>query len=747
MAEPIETRRLAAVMFADIEGYTSMFQRNEVEALAQIKLHREHLQAITGQYHGQIIKYYGDGSLTVFNSLIEAVKCAADVQRISAEHHIPLRIGIHMGEMLERENDIYGDAVNVASRIQAVGVPGSILVSKIVADEIKNHPDLQTKSIGHFKLKNVKTSTEVFAVSGTGIPFPLMPPNAPTSRFRKKYLFIAIPVLLLLAALFWSDTARKKFGFKDTDCIIIPPFTSFVTNPDFQHFPELISSLLSKRMAESTDVDIVSPISASYYTNADMASIAVNPAMARNLGAKYVIQGNFTLEGSNEETLRVWMSIVDSRTGKSLPIKIPDITCNAADRMVCIQHASDVLAGYWKSYKDYLFQFTNDSAYIAFAIAQEKWADPGSDSLVKSQLLKAIGYDPQFLDAWFLLLDFFHNRRDISSGLDTLNVIRKKFPSMTPRQQDYLGYYEYDFKSKNLLAFQSFYKEYKKNEKDLFINTTGMVMAQEYLNNPTLALQFFHQIDPDRIDLAQCTYCLTRFNLALKAYMDLNNMDQAKAMSKRLQPYAVKRPHFIELIAYYIKTGDTLSVNDVIQKAAKVLTHPDEEQFFLLTAARIASVQGNVNLRNVYAQKVIRLPGDHSASTLGRCYMLLENWKEAERIFLAEIKKKPTQSRAYAFLGVVYARQGKKEAADQMIQKLDELKPEIDFGVTAYQQGRIKANELEFQEALQYLKTAFDEGIRFYPYETFIQDPDMTVINSNKEYLDLLAGFRQYKFE
>lgn len=747
MTEAIETRRLAAVMFADIEGYTSMFQRNEVEALALIKMHREHLQGITAQHHGQIVKYYGDGSLTVFNSLIEAVRCAADLQRMSAEHQVRLRIGIHMGEMLERENDMYGDAVNIASRIQTLGVAGSILVSKIVADEIKNHPDLQTKSIGQFRLKNVKEPTEVFAVTEKGTPFPLIQAATAASRFQKKHLLLVILGVLLLAVVWWNESFRKKFGFTETDCIIIPPFISNVSSPEFQFFPQFISSLLSKRLAESTNVEIVNPVSGSYYTNADMASISANPSMAKSLGAKYIIQGNFALEGPEEKILRIWMSFIDPLSGKSLPIHIPDITCNATDKMDCVQHAADILAGYWKSYKDYLFQYTNDSAYTAFAIAQEKWADPGADSLVKAQLLKAIAYDPQFLDAWFLLMDYFHNHGQIANGLDTLSAIRAKFPTLTQRQQDYLGYYEFDFQNKNLLTFQSFYKEYKRNQKDLFINTTGMVMALEYLNHPALALRLFHQIEPDRIDLAQCTYCLTRFNIALKAYLELKEMEKAAALASRIKPYASKRNHFLSLLRYYVKARDTVSVNDVIRLATNHFPALYERQFFTLTAGRFAAINRDTTLMAIYGQQAAAMDAVPPLSIKARCYMLLNRWSDAEKILTGEIQKSPTDPTLYGYLGVVYARQHKKQEAELMLRKLGELDFEFLPGEKVYYQGRIKANLMQFDEALRYFTMAFDQGIRFLPNGTFQNDPDMVLISSYKPYLELITQFRHQKFE
>src|SRR6188474_3323873 len=119
MIAQAENRRLAAVMFADIEGYTALFQRNEAVAIKQVNDHRQDLENATQKYKGEIIQFYGDGSATIFESVIDAVRCAMDIQSASANSRIPVRIGIHMGDLVYKDGDIFGDVVNVASRIQS----------------------------------------------------------------------------------------------------------------------------------------------------------------------------------------------------------------------------------------------------------------------------------------------------------------------------------------------------------------------------------------------------------------------------------------------------------------------------------------------------------------------------------------------------------------------------------------------------------------------------------------------------
>ncbi|MEP6596334.1 MAG: adenylate/guanylate cyclase domain-containing protein [Ginsengibacter sp.] len=147
-------RQLSAIMFADIEGYTALMQEDEVKAgIFRDKLYKTLLNECT-QFKGRIVQWTGDGALCIFNSASEAVRAATAIQRqMNTDPIIPLRIGIHSGDIVLEENNIYGDGVNIASRIESFAVAGGIFVSGRVYDDIKNQKDIEAVSLGFFELK------------------------------------------------------------------------------------------------------------------------------------------------------------------------------------------------------------------------------------------------------------------------------------------------------------------------------------------------------------------------------------------------------------------------------------------------------------------------------------------------------------------------------------------------------------------------------------------------------------------
>ncbi|MCK5692343.1 MAG: AAA family ATPase, partial [Bacteroidales bacterium] len=167
------TRQLAAIMFTDIEGYTALMQQNEAKAIQTREKHRQIFNSTTEKYEGRILQYYGDGTLSIFNSAIEAVKCATEMQLgFLGKPSIPVRIGIHIGDIIFSEDEIIGDGVNVASRIESLAVPGSVFISDKVYDEIKNQESLKTSLLKTFKLKNIERPTDVYAISNVGLIVP-----------------------------------------------------------------------------------------------------------------------------------------------------------------------------------------------------------------------------------------------------------------------------------------------------------------------------------------------------------------------------------------------------------------------------------------------------------------------------------------------------------------------------------------------------------------------------------------------
>src|SRR2546427_4316079 len=172
MSTNTEQRKLAAIMFTDMVGYAALSQRNEALAQELLEEHRALLRPIFSRFNGDEIKTIGDAFLVEFHSALEAAQCAIEIQRalakrnhdVAAERRIELKIGIHIGDVVHRSGDVYGDGVNIASRIEPLADAGGICVSMDVERQIRNALEARFEKLAPTELKNISVPMDVFHI-------------------------------------------------------------------------------------------------------------------------------------------------------------------------------------------------------------------------------------------------------------------------------------------------------------------------------------------------------------------------------------------------------------------------------------------------------------------------------------------------------------------------------------------------------------------------------------------------------
>src|SRR6266566_3484893 len=172
MVTPTEERKLAAIMFTDMVGYSAHAQRDDKVALELLEEHRRLLRQIFPRFNGTEIKTIGDAFLIEFNSALEAAQCAIEIQRtlakrnhdVTAVRRIELKIGIHIGDVVHRGGDVYGDGVNIASRIEQLAGAGGICVSMDVERQIRNALEARFEKLAPTELKNISVAMDLFRI-------------------------------------------------------------------------------------------------------------------------------------------------------------------------------------------------------------------------------------------------------------------------------------------------------------------------------------------------------------------------------------------------------------------------------------------------------------------------------------------------------------------------------------------------------------------------------------------------------
>lgn len=174
MSEAPANRRFAAILAADVVGYSRMMREDEAGTLAALKQHRHSVfEPAIARHNGRLVKLMGDGALVEFHNVVDAVNCAIEVQAartaVPSGAPIVLRIGVELGNVIIDGDDIYGDGVNLAARLEAMAVPGGICISRPVYDCIRDRIAVGVRGLGNKRLKNIPEPVEVFAIEGSGI--------------------------------------------------------------------------------------------------------------------------------------------------------------------------------------------------------------------------------------------------------------------------------------------------------------------------------------------------------------------------------------------------------------------------------------------------------------------------------------------------------------------------------------------------------------------------------------------------
>jgi adenylate cyclase len=278
MAERRVERRMAAILAADVAGYSRLMGQDEEGTLARLKAHRRELvNPKIHEHRGRIVKTTGDGLLVEFASPVEAVRCAVEVQRGMVDRNaatpedkrIRFRVGINLGDVIADDGDLFGDGVNVAARLEALSEPGGLCISQIVWEQVRDKLPYAFEDMGECEVKNIARPVRVFALSAqavAGLPnLDVAPPAARVLSVHASVLAAAAAGLVLLAggvALLWprseppslaASTAAAPTAARSAQLprlsIVVLPFANLSADPEQEHFADGVTEDLTSDLS------------------------------------------------------------------------------------------------------------------------------------------------------------------------------------------------------------------------------------------------------------------------------------------------------------------------------------------------------------------------------------------------------------------------------------------------------------------------------------------------------------------
>ena len=315
------SRRLAAILFADIQGYTALMQEDEAKTTMLREKFRKQLDHYVPHYNGRILKSSGDGALCIFNSAIEAVRAAIEIQHaMLQEPTVPVRMGIHAGDVIVEDGDVYGDGVNIASRIESFAVPGSVFISEKVFDEIKNQKDIKTISLGKFALKHVAVPVEIFAVCNNLLVVPKKETltgkgtilNEKSVSGKKLFIVVAAMVIGLMIFLFLY---KKQFlvsaDHGNYKTIALIPFANLSSQKEDEYFTAGMYNEILTQLSTIASLHVVSRASMLQFKDSGKTMKEIGD----EVGADVLLEGS--VQKSNDQ-VHINVQLTDAKQDKQL---------------------------------------------------------------------------------------------------------------------------------------------------------------------------------------------------------------------------------------------------------------------------------------------------------------------------------------------------------------------------------------------------------------------------------------------
>jgi adenylate cyclase len=327
-----ETRKLAAILVSDVAGYSRLARADEDRTLARLRTLRSDLiDPIISVHHGRVVKRTGDGSIIEFRSVVDAVRCAIEVQNgmvernagLPPEKRIEFRVGVHLGDVVEEsDGDLMGDGVNIAARLEGIAKPGAICLSEDAYRQVSGRLDMEVTDLGPTKLKNIEKPIRAYSLE-VGNPATAQPKPIKPGVSRRPLAMLAagiVAFIVIASGVAYFVSANRSAPIASTApapteaahlSIVVLPFTNLSGDPAQDYFADGITENLTTDLSRIRNSFVIARNTAFTFkgTNIDAKEIG------KELGVRYVLEGSVQRDGTR---VRVNAQLIDAESGAHL---------------------------------------------------------------------------------------------------------------------------------------------------------------------------------------------------------------------------------------------------------------------------------------------------------------------------------------------------------------------------------------------------------------------------------------------
>ena len=644
-------RKLAAILHADIKGYSRLMGEDEVGTLRRLTAYREVTDALIHQHRGRIVGTAGDSILAEFASAVEAVQCAVDIQQalktrnadLPSERRMEFRIGINVGDVIVEGPQIYGDGVNIAARLEALAEGGGVCLSGTVYDQVENKLELGYEYLGEQIVKNIAKPVRVYRV--------IEPEAMAAARVRSKETALVLPL-------------------PDKPSLIVLPFVNLSNDPEQEYFSDGITEDIISDLSKISSLFVISRHSA--FTYKGKATKVQD--LSREMGVRYILEGSIR---KAEERVRITVQLIDATTDRHLWAErydrsLTDIFAlqdEIVQKIVTTLKLQLTLQEHgWIMRK----HTDNLEAYDAFLRGVEYfWRDTKEANTQARQMLeKAVALDPQYAEAYVELGRTYYREWIWRWGVDPQALERALALAQQAVALD-----------DSLPAAHS-------------LLSLGYARKQQHAHAITEGERAL-TLDPNNAD--SFAFQAEVLNVAGRPAEALRRVEQARRFNPHYPPY-----YLIQLGWAYSLTGRYAEAVATLKEAtSRSPTHVGALFWLALSYVLQWACQQNRGAQTLEealaaVQRVITLNDTSPWGHVGLGYVYL--WQKEYEQTIAELERAialdPNLALSYAFLAETLSRVGRPEEVMGMVEQALRHKPHVvdqhlsSVGVAFYLAGK-----------------------------------------------------------
>lgn len=738
----MSSRRLAAILIADIAGYTALMQNDEENALALRTRFHHSLYREVACHDGRVLKFMGDGALCLFNSTLEAVQAAIALQvAMQQAPQVPLRVGIHTGDVLTEEEDVYGDGVNIASRLESFAVPGSILVSGKVYDDLKNHKTIPAVALGRYAFKHVAEPVDVYAISSPGLTLPgrgaLVGKGHKVGKGRRRLRYVVLSgaflVLLTLAFLAYRRWRPELLPENDLVAIAVLPFRTESTGGDQSEFFSngMMESVLNN-LAQVKELHVISRQSAEQYRDSKKPIRQI----AKELGVAFILLGSVQRTG---DKVKISAQLVDANKdryvwSRNFPGDMSDVFTLQEDIALKITEALQVNLSQEEKRRLGRVVSSNQAALDAYYEAQfhyGKYAytlprDETHYPIILELCQRALRADPNLAEAYILLGNAYwlrnvdYNKNSfLSEDLpDSLLMLARRALRIDPQSPD------------ALVLLSKYYSV--KGELETAVEELNKAIAR----NPNL-LEAYLQLD------------------FVYTYLGGNTGQTIRNLRKALtlDPQSVRTPTVYNALAFaYLNILDYEKAELYTSKAIQQDINRAEKGNGQNLMAMMNLHRGKVRECLQSIEQLMKYNHAQAYYLKAELYTnFMKDYKQAERLYRQSWQANPEQLHfKHRLAYVLYKLNNQKEAFALMDSSLYRMKKVAELGrypLEHYDVAAVSAFLERKEEAYRILRRpADDNAVWGWGAPNLIRvDPLFDNLRRDKEFRDIVANVHEEK--